>query len=496
MRATRSLPRFYVPPSAQLEAALAAYSRAGTGITSQAHPEEAGVARPLQRSPSAHGTAASAAATAGAAGKNAMLKLDSAQGHQAVNVLRLRVGDPLRVFHPSYGEWAAEVLGGASQPGSGGVAPGAILRAPAGRGARAGSAFLAAPGGNSSGDVAGASRSPAGGPTVRLLEPLRPPLPAPAVCLHLFYAPLGRPRRQAFLVEKAVELGAASLTPMATERGLVELVTPEGAMQGRTTAHGTVRPRHGGMLPPPPTAAAAGSGDGKAAAVVVEAAEQSERLSIPVLGRPLTLDHLLALWTPPAAPALPATDCDASLGHKAEFETPAAEANEPFRPVHGGTAQWQPRVLLICDEEAAVAHAARADGTAADQQARHQEPWPVLLPHVALALGPLLAAHAAKWGSGKEFPTGRKAEPLHVGLLVGPEGGWSASERALFSRVESLTAHPAASAAPSALPLPASSGAVRRVSLGSGVLRAETAALAAIAMARGCISAAGLPFVA
>jgi 16S rRNA U1498 N3-methylase RsmE len=444
-----------------------------------------------------------------------MLKLDSAQGHQAVNVLRLRVGDPLRVFHPTYGEWAAELLGGASQPGSGGMAPGAMLGAPAGRGARAGSAFLAAPGGSSSGDVAGPSRSPAGGPTVRLLAPLRPPLPDPAVCLHLFYAPLGRPRRQAFLVEKAVELGAASLTPVVTERGLVELVTSEGAGPGRATAHGAVRPRprQGGMLPPPPAAATTGSGDGKAAAVMVEAAEQSERLSVPVLGRPLALGQLLALWTQPAAAALPATDCGASKGHKAELEAPAAEAKDPFRPVHCGAAQRQPSVLLICDEEAAVAHAARADGIAGDRQARHLEPWPVLLPHVALALGPLLAAHAERWGSGKDFPVGGQAEPLHVGLLVGPEGGWSAAERALFSRVESLTAQSAAEralfsrvesltapsaacAAPSALPLPPSVGAVRRVSLGSGVLRAETAALAAIAMARGCILAAGLPFVA
>lgn len=151
--------------------------------------------------------------------------------------------------------------------------------------------------------------------------------------LRLCFAPIKQPRVD-WLIEKATELGVTRLSPVITRYTQVSKLRPE-----------------------------------RLESIVIEAAEQCERLTVPVIDPPLPLDRLLADWP-------------------------------------------SDRALLFCDE--------RGDA-------------------------PLLA-HAAP--------------PPPVTLLVGPEGGFAPEEGAALR------------ARPGIVP----------VSLGPRILRAETAALAALAM--------------
>ena len=156
--------------------------------------------------------------------------------------------------------------------------------------------------------------------------------------LWLAFAPIKRARID-FLVEKATELGVSALLPVFTRHTAVERVNVE-----RLRAH------------------------------AVEAAEQTERLSVPTLHEPQTLSGLLANW-------------------------PA------------------PRRLLMCDEAGSGA--------------------PIALALAALD-GP---ARAAPWA-----------------ILIGPEGGFAADELANLHGLPFVTP----------------------VSLGPRILRADTAAIAAL----------------
>jgi 16S rRNA (uracil1498-N3)-methyltransferase len=90
---------------------------------------------------------------------------------------------------------------------------------------------------------------------------LRSPEPGGEPDLWLLFAPIKRARLD-WLVEKATELGVAALLPVWTARTQVERVNLD-----RLRAH------------------------------AVEAAEQSERLSVPELRAPERLGRLLATWT-------------------------------------------------------------------------------------------------------------------------------------------------------------------------------------------------------
>jgi 16S rRNA (uracil1498-N3)-methyltransferase len=79
-------------------------------------------------------------------------------------------------------------------------------------------------------------------------------------CLCLAFAPIKRARLDA-LVEKATELGVAALQPVWTARTQVERVNLE-----------------------------------RLRAIAIEAAEQSERLAVPIVHEPVTLSALLAQW--------------------------------------------------------------------------------------------------------------------------------------------------------------------------------------------------------
>lgn len=163
--------------------------------------------------------------------------------------------------------------------------------------------------------------------------------PEPESELWLLFAPIKRARLD-WLVEKATELGASALLPVWTARTQVERLNVE-----RLQAH------------------------------AVAAAEQSERLSVPDLRPPESLDRVLACWPP---------------GKR----------------------------LIVCDETGAGA-----------------------------PIGKALA----------QLPAGPTA------LLVGPEGGFNQSELDALGKLSFVS----------------------RVGLGPRVLRAETAAVAALAIFQG-----------
>ena len=165
---------------------------------------------------------------------------------------------------------------------------------------------------------------------------LRSPEPGGGRDLWLVFAAIKRARLD-WLVEKATELGVSALLPVWTARTQVERVNLE-----RLRAH------------------------------AIEAAEQSERVSVPEIRAPETLQQVLASW-------------------------PAA------------------RRLILCDESG--------------------KGEPIVEAIASLPLGPLA-------------------------LLVGPEGGFAQTELDAIGKLTFVT----------------------RVGLGPRVLRAETAALAAVAV--------------
>lgn len=236
----------------------------------------------------------------------------------------------------------------------------------------------------------------------RTREP--PPPPGPFGRGPLLLSPLLRSKDALqFLIEKAVEVGAGAILPLAAQRA-----------QGRDRGGG------GGGAPPALDASQArvqasytasltalglaDCGDGVPHIDRLQdwargAAEQCGRLDVPpILFPSLHVEHFLRVW---------------------------CEDGGVWLPPH--------RALLVCDE-----------GVAGDPTRR------------------LVHTLAQVRGGG-----GREAETA-VAIAVGPEGGWSVAEaealRSVCGRVAQGAAGPA----------------VHRVSLGPRVLRAETAAVAAL----------------
>lgn len=131
-----------------------------------------------------------------------------------------------------------------------------------------------------------------GGATVTLEERRRPPRPEPD--LWLCFAPIKRTRLDA-MVEKATELGVSRLVPVFTRHTVMERVNVE-----------------------------------RLAAIAVEAAEQSERLSVPEIAAPVELAALLAQW--PAARTLVVGD---ESGGGAPIATALAGVRGPLAVLTG-----------------------------------------------------------------------------------------------------------------------------------------------------------------
>lgn len=145
--------------------------------------------------------------------EGADILIDGDQAHYLTRVLRLGVGDPVRIFNGRDGEFEA--------------------------------------------NVAAVTKS-----TARLVLVKRLREQAGTPDLWLLFAPLKKARTD-FVVEKAVELGAAEVVPVITER----------------TDADTVRVDRLGRL-------------------AVEAAEQTERLDVPPVREAVKLPALLAGWNP------------------------------------------------------------------------------------------------------------------------------------------------------------------------------------------------------
>jgi 16S rRNA (uracil1498-N3)-methyltransferase len=195
--------------------------------------------------------------------------------------------------------------------------------------------------------LAGAER---GGVTLEVAERLR--RQAAALDLTLLFAPLKKARTD-FVVEKATELGVRAIAPVLTVRCEAQSV--------RTDRFGRI---------------------------AVEAAEQTERLDVPVILRPQALWDALAGWRK----EVPLVFCDEAGG----------DAGAPW----GGASDRAAPLLDVLDELARSGCAGRG------------------------------------------------------GVLIGPEGGFAPAERA---RLRSLAF-------------------VRPATLGPRILRAETAAVAALAL--------------
>ena len=144
--------------------------------------------------------------------ENEEISLSEGQSHYLLRVMRLDVGAPVCAFNGRDGEWDCEIV--ASSKKSVTLRPQRMTRAQA----------------------AGSD-------------------------LWLVFAPLKVKARTSFIVEKAVELGAARIVPVITERTQMDKVRTD---KWRATA--------------------------------IEAAEQTERLDVPQIDEPVKLSALLGGW--------------------------------------------------------------------------------------------------------------------------------------------------------------------------------------------------------
>ena len=291
----------------------------------------------------------------------ATLELDADASHYLISVMRLKAGRQLRVFNARDGEYLATLLpsGSSSKRGAAAVLVDTQLRpSDASASATAGSAA--------------AARGP--------LEDA-----GQATRLHLYFAPIKKARLKGML-EKATELGVDRLVPVLTQN--VNERYDEGSA---------------------PSSSSSSSSSSSYRRILVEAAEQSERLSVPELAAPVTLSALLR-----------------GLGES-------------------GTQ------LLVCRE--------RLDGGKTLLQA-------LLGADVGRA-----AAGAGGAGGGGDV----------VSVLVGPEGGFTSAE---LSAMEMESVSRGGSGQSGSGGGSAGRGGVVFVSLGRAVLRADTAAVAALSVAR------------
>lgn len=402
------------------------------------------------------------------AGAAVTIPLQPPAAHYLSTVLRLRPGDALRVFDGASGEWLAEVAGATSGGKRGGSATALRLR-------------------------------------VQLRAQHDAAAPPPACTPWLLYAPL-RPGRMQALVEKAVELGADALVPVGSARGQhVESDMLSGATaavsasddpltRAVVAAHAaTGRALRGGVRPD------------KLRAWAVEAAEQSERLGVPSLPPPVRLDWALSAWAglQPARAAVAPIGVAGDTAAAAAAEHAAAKAALTTVLDYGGTADSgaatlvpaRHRLLVVCDEALAPVRAAVANNGASGAPAAGGALSATAPSGASPPPPPPPSVYAAVRAWRATLPPSAPLQPPPlVALLVGPEGGWTDTERAecdVYASAAVTTAAAAAcadkAAASATQPVQQQQQcAIVRASLGgwAGVLRAETAAAAALALAQ------------
>ncbi|MCH8489827.1 MAG: 16S rRNA (uracil(1498)-N(3))-methyltransferase [Oceanicaulis sp.] len=256
--------------------------------------------------------------------------------------------------------------------------------------------------------------------------------------LTLYFAPVKKARTD-FIVEKATELGARAIIPVLTRRTQAERVRTD-----------------------------------RLSALAREAAEQTERLDVPVIGEPVRLESLLDAWPPDqrlifcdetgGAPMLEAllavrdeqrfrVSADGQF-IEAEVIAEALHHPTPTLPSRGGSGS-APDEAYGADRSIG-----RATASGNGQSAGKSEAADTALP-------PPPGEGRGGGRSGPDVPPAsddseqRNTEKTqHWAILIGPEGGFAPEER---ERLRGL---------PGVVP----------VSLGPRILRADTAAAAALAL--------------
>lgn len=144
--------------------------------------------------------------------KNAVVSLPEQQAHYLLRVMRLGSGDHVSAFNGRDGEWLCEI----------------------------------SPDGRKSANL-------------RCLKRVR--VPSAPSDIWLLFSPLKVKARMSYCVEKAVELGAAKLIPVITERTQTDRVRVD-----------------------------------KLRTIAIEAAEQTERIDVPGIDEPVKISSLLSNW--------------------------------------------------------------------------------------------------------------------------------------------------------------------------------------------------------
>ena len=279
----------------------------------------------------------------------AKLALGKEASHYLVTVMRRKAGDGVRVFNGRDGEWRAE--------------------------------------------VAEADKRNA---VLRFGAQTRPQHASPDMALY--FAPLKKARTD-FIVEKATELGVASITPVMTARTMAERVRTE-----------------------------------RLSALAREAAEQTERLDLPVVNEPVALTRLLEAWDP---------------DRRLIFADEAGEDDDA--PWGGDEGRARPIVEVL------AAYAAHPTPALPSRGGGEASPSPTQSATMAQPESPDGAeASPSPQGEGR----GGVNPPRKWALLIGPEGGFAPEERQLLR------------AQPFTIP----------VSLGPRILRADTAVAAALSV--------------
>ncbi|XBQ15260.1 MAG: RsmE family RNA methyltransferase [Oceanicaulis sp.] len=267
----------------------------------------------------------------------ARLPLEKDQAHYLLTVMRRKAGDRVRVFNGRHGEWRAV--------------------------------------------IAEASRKTA---TLEIGEQTRAQAGTPD--LALYFAPVKKARTD-FIVEKATELGARSITPVMTARTIADRVRTD-----------------------------------RLEAIAREAAEQTERLDLPAIGEPVSLTQLIKFWDPERRLVFcdeAGDEDDAPWGGQTGRARPMAEALAAF------VAPPTPALPSRGGRDAESASLDRPGGgelnRSQDSSERRDAP-----PSPS-------GGEAAKADPG-DRATGRTGggRPQKWAILIGPEGGFAPEERGLL----------------------------------------------------------------
>lgn len=406
-------------------------------------------------------------------GRGARLKLASDQIHRLETVMRRISGDKVRLFDGFSGEWSAVLDGNAA------VVDGQISQLPR--------AFR------------------------------------PAELKMLVFGRLANREAVRDLVSAAVQLGADILLPvvsarsqrrMSNARAKEETVVDNIVARAYLSAC-AAHPLARSLAPHVVADSAWPLSNGKAASVIIEACEQSERLTLPLLLPAVSLSSFAAAWDRvPSEAALPLSSRPLPQSRSTSPKT-RCNARQAGSAAPSASPVLFPRLEGLSGFGCAIRHAVVAHEVSAD--ARSNASGVGMLSTIRPSVQPLFESvrrwrrtaddylspeiHKASDALGEvcaaapncslttsdPSPTqSTTSSPRRLlAVLVGPEGGWGPADKEALSTLTSPS-NAGDSREPEGGGLAGlCSGAF--VSLGRNVLRAETAALAALAIANAAL---------